>query len=85
LGRLKAFITPLRIHIHMVNYYSMFGQFKEQRNLSGRILLDQFEKEMSLFFGLGEKSARRWLANFQNVGLIKINKDVDGVWFVEVL
>ena len=69
----------------MVNYYSQFGKFVAQRNLKGKILLDQFEMEMSLFFGLGEKAAKRWLANFQNVGLIKIEKDSDDVWFVTIV
>lgn len=69
----------------MVNYYSQFGKFVMQRNLKGKILLDQFEQEMCLFFGLGEKAAHRWLCNFQNVGLIKIEKDSDDIWFVIVV
>ncbi len=69
----------------MVNYYSQFGKFVAQRNLKGKILLDQMEKEMQLFFGLGEKATCRWLANFQNVGLIKIEKDSDDVWFVTIV
>jgi hypothetical protein len=43
------------------------------------------EREMQLFFGLGEKATCRWLANFQNVNLIKIEKDSDDVWFVTIV
>jgi 2-succinyl-5-enolpyruvyl-6-hydroxy-3-cyclohexene-1-carboxylate synthase len=73
----------------MTNYYSQFGRFKEQMKLNSKdkILLDQFEQKMILFFGFGgrNKTVSRWLANFQNVGLIKIEKDSDDVWFVTIV
>ena len=72
----------------MVNYYKSFKKFCDSQKLHGqKILLDEFESKLKIFFGFGgrNKTVNRWVGNFEDVGLIKIIKDIDGVWFVEVL
>lgn len=71
----------------MTNYYAQFEAFKTQMKLKDKMLLEEFEQKMILFFGFGgrNKTVSRWLANFQNVGLIKIEKDIDDIWFVTVV
>jgi arginine repressor len=70
----------------MVNYYKQLKKLIEANKLSGKqILLDEFETMLRQGFGFGtRKTVSRWLNNFEEMKLIHITKDVDGVWFVEV-
>ena len=69
----------------MVNYYSQFHTLKS--SLGTHILkLDDFESALIRFYGFGlDRTIRKWLSNFERAGLIRMYKDEDGVWLVELL
>lgn len=71
----------------MANYYKQLKKFVEQEKLSGKqILLDEFEIILRQKFGFGtRKTFHRWLDNFQDANMIKIQKSENNIWFVDIL
>lgn len=68
-----------------INYYSQFEAFKQKYNFSGKMLLDNFQAKFMEFFGFSKKTAEKWMANFEDVGYIKITRDYDtSIWYVEM-
>ena len=63
-----------------------FEAFKQRYNFKGKILMDTFQAAFMEFYGFSKKTAEKWMANFEDVGYIKIKRDYDSsIWFVEVL
>jgi hypothetical protein len=71
----------------MVNYYKQFDSFKQKYNfgVGGKMLLDTFQAKFMEFFGFSKKTSEKWMANFEDVGYIKITRDYDtSIWYVEM-
>jgi hypothetical protein len=66
-----------------INYYSQFEAFKQKYNFSGKMLLDHFQAKFMEFFGFSKKTSEKWMANFEDVGYIKILIEND-MWYVEL-
>jgi hypothetical protein len=71
----------------MSNYYTQFKTIIKQEKLEGKKLpLSEFQQKLKISFGFGgrNKTIDRWIANFQDVGFIKLQFE-NGTWFVIIL
>lgn len=63
------------------NYYKMFPQFREylhnDKHITGDISQEVFQHELMLWYGFSDETARRWMACFEKVGLIRFRQHID--------
>jgi len=67
----------------MVNYYKQFEKFKESYP-NAPYEVDAFVKMVMLFYGFTKRTANKWVTNFEQTGIIEINKTDDtNIWEVK--
>jgi len=70
------------------NMYKQIEKIKEslkQKGYKKDIPTDIFGKELMILFGMKKQTAKKWIATFEEVGLIKMEKKNNDTWMVNIL